>query len=273
MPDVLEKAATAGVQPSKLLQQKIDSLRSKHVMVALLTGLAMAVAVEIEMLGLGMFVDWWLELDWGVRLVLLLAQLGIAAFILFRMVLTPILRQPDDDELALLVEKARPQFRSRLIASLQLTRPGAIPSGASPILVDAMVEETEAVAKPVDFNAVVPTDRLKKFGAMAVMVTLLAAVALSFGGGTAMDLLKRAFLSNTPVPRKTRVVVNEGDKVIGRGTASALRLLPKGLSLGAAEWRSGFVGGGTRNFRWNKTGTTSATLAGPSRMCRIRLLT
>src|SRR4051812_35283800 len=159
-----DRAESLPIQPSPLLSHKIAALRRRHVSVAVLTGIAIAVSVAIEVLALEMFADWWLELSWSLRLVLLIAQLSVLTFILTRLVAWPLLRRPDDDEVALMVEKARPTFRSRLIASLQLTRPGAIPPGSSAALVAALVAETQTLAHSVDFNAIVPTDRLKKFG-------------------------------------------------------------------------------------------------------------
>src|SRR4029079_6971920 len=129
----ISPASPAAVQPSALLQAKIDALRQKHVMVAVATGVAMAVAVAVELLALAMFLDWLIELPWAIRLISLLLQIGVLGYIAWTATLRPFLRQPDDDELALMVEKARPAFRSRLIASLQLTRPNGIPPGASPM--------------------------------------------------------------------------------------------------------------------------------------------
>jgi hypothetical protein len=107
-----------------MLGARLARLRRKHVSTAALTGVAMAVGVGIELLALSMFLDWWLDLAWGVRLALLLGQAALFAFIALRFIATPLLHQPDDDDLALMVEKARPEFRSRLIASIQLTRTG-----------------------------------------------------------------------------------------------------------------------------------------------------
>src|SRR5688572_6973450 len=191
MPDVLQTKESAPViESSQLLGEKIAALRRRHVMVLAMTGLAMAVVVGIELLALAMFLDWWLELPWVVRLVSLLVQLGAFAYILSRFVLVPILRQPEEDELALMIEKARPEFRSRLIAAVQLARPGAVPPGASSALAIATVAETEALAGPFDFRQIVPTDRLKKFGVMAVMVPLLGLMGFVAGRETCTDLLK-----------------------------------------------------------------------------------
>src|SRR3989442_12713858 len=144
------------VGPPGLLRHKIDALRRRHLAVGAATGVAMAIVVGIELLALAMFLDWWLELPWALRLLSLIAQLGVLGYIFIRFVLAPIVRQPDEDELALMVERARPEFRTRLIAAIQLLRPGAVPPGAAHSLVGALVAETEALARPSDFRQIVP---------------------------------------------------------------------------------------------------------------------
>ena len=222
-------AAPRQIRSSALIQRRIDALRARHVLVGALTGVAMAVVVSLELLALAMFADWWLDLPWAARLVSLVAQLGVFSYILLRFIATPILRQPDDDELALMVEKARPEFRSRLIASLQLTRPAAVPAGASMSLVGALVEETEALAEPGDFRKIVPTDRLKKFGTLAVFIPLIAGLGFAAGHETCAVLLQRVCLSTVPVPRKTRIIVLEGDRIVGRGDTVRLEAFVEGI--------------------------------------------
>src|SRR5215211_750399 len=85
-------------EPSSLLSQRINALRRRHVSVAVLTGLAIAISVAIELLALEMFADWSLNLSWNTRLILLIAQIAVQVYILGWLVVVPILRQPDDDE-------------------------------------------------------------------------------------------------------------------------------------------------------------------------------
>src|ERR1041385_3977492 len=217
------------VAPSTLLAAKLAALRRKHVGVAASMGIGRVVLMSVAMLAAVMFLDWWLDLAWGVRLVLLLAQVGAVIYVLVRFVFTPLARQPDDDTLALMVEKARPEFRSRLIASIQLTRPEAVPPGASAMLVDAMVEQTEAMAEPIEFQRVVPTGQMKKATAWAVVALIAGLTMLVSGGVVTRDLLKRAFLSTTPVPRKTRIDSASGNLVIGRGDNVKLEATASGI--------------------------------------------
>jgi hypothetical protein len=217
------------IQPSPLLQQKTAALRRRHLLVAVLTGVAMALAVGIELLALAMFFDWWLDLPWGPRLVSLIAQLAVFTFIILRMVVRPLARQPDDDELALIVERARPEFRGRLIAALQLTRSPNVAAGTSAVMIDALVEETEAYAQPVDFPKIVPHDRLRRFGMLALMVLIMGLGGFIYGRAITVDLLKRVFLSTIAVPRKTRIIVPEGNKTIGRGDNVRLEAFAQGI--------------------------------------------
>ncbi len=230
-----EPVVESTLQPSSLLAGKLAALRRKHVAVAVLTGLALAVAVCVEVLGLAMLLDWLVDFPWAFRVVLLGAQCALFCYIAWRFILKPVSRQPSDDELALLVERARPALRSRLITAIQLSRPGALTYGASPVLARETVRETEQLSHPIDFSGIVPTDRLTKLGILAAIVLAIAAAALAFGQNTTLDLLKRAFLSSTPVPRKTHVVVEQPHQIIGSGDSVVLKAIAQGIVPGSGK--------------------------------------
>jgi len=229
MPVLTVPSTHSTVSPSPILIGKITALRRRVLSVAVLTGIAIAVAVGVETLALGMFLDWWLDLPRSVRALMLLGQAVVIGFILSRMVLIPMVRQPSDDELALSVEKARPEFRSRLIASIQLTRPGALGANDSASMAEAMVEQTEAMAAPQDFTAIISTERLRHIGILALSMLALALAGFFYGRAVTFDLLKRVFLSNVPVPRKTRVFVIDGNKVVGRGDNVRVEAFVQGI--------------------------------------------
>src|SRR5687767_3612619 len=168
-----QRSSEGTVHPSPMLEDKIAALRRRHLTVAVMTGISMAIGVGIELLALAMFFDWWLDLPWGLRLVSLILQAAVFTFILLRMVVRPLVQQPDDDALALMVERARPEFRGRLIASVQLTRAGEVTPGTSAVMIDALVEETEAYAQPVAFQKIVSHERLQRFGLLALMVLIM----------------------------------------------------------------------------------------------------
>lgn len=215
--------------PDALLNVKLDALRRRHVGVLALTGLAILLVVSVELLALALFVDWWLELPWAIRLGSLIAQVALATYVLLTMVIAPLIHQPDEDELALMVERARPEFRSRLIAAVQLGRSGAAAPNTSQGLVNALVQETEAMAGATDFRRVVPNDRLRIFGVMALVVLVMTAVGIFAGRDTCGVLLRRWMLSSEPVPRKTRIVVPEGDRLVGIGDNVRLEAFVQGI--------------------------------------------
>jgi hypothetical protein len=217
------------VIPSVVLAEKIAAVRHKQVGVAAGTGIGMAVGVFIILLGIAMLLDWWMDCPLGVRVVMLSAVLGVAGVIAWRFILTPVRHQPDDDTIALTVEKARPQFRSRLISSIQFPRPGVIVPGTASSLARVTIAETEALARPLDFNEVISTRELQKVSTWAIAVLALGIFSFMFGGQVSLDLLKRAFLSSTPVPRHTRVEVLTGNTRIGRGDAIRIEALARGV--------------------------------------------
>ena len=109
-------------------------------------------------------VDWLTDLPQAWRGVVLAGNLAFALYCLTRDALLPIFRGADDDTIALLVERMRPAFGSRLIASVQFV-PGGGPSiGESVALTRAMITQTEQFAASVDFRQVVAVDRLLRPG-------------------------------------------------------------------------------------------------------------
>lgn len=212
-----------------MLLTKLAAVRRKHVGVAVGTGLAMAVGAFVILIAISMLLDWWLDFPMWARAVMLAWVFGTVGYIVWKFILTPLRNQPDDDTVALAVERHFPQFRSRLISSIQFPRPHVIPPGAASSLARMTILETETLAAPLDFTDVVRTDEASKIGVWAVAVVALGLFAQMYGGETSRDLLKRAFLSSTPVPRHTRVELVGGDRIVGRGDAVKVEAFARGV--------------------------------------------
>jgi hypothetical protein len=229
-PEPIESpAALREAAANPILAARLEALRRRHVSVAVLTGLSMLVVICLEVLAVAMFLDWWQEWPMSVRLLSLLVQAGLFGWLFLAFVLRPIFRQPNEDALALMVEKARPEFRSRLIAAVQLARPGAVPPTASLALAEAVIAEAGTLAQPADFRQIVPMDSLRRFGLMAAIIPALAFGGFFYGRDICVVLLKRVFLSSTPVPRKTRIVVPVGNRVAGIGDTLRLEAFVQGI--------------------------------------------
>ncbi len=240
---------TASVPPSTLLADKIAGVRSKKTGVEIGSGVAMLLGGLTLALGIGMLLDWFLDLPWAVRFLLFLGYLAAAGHVIWHHILIPLLRQPDDDDIALLVEHGNRQFASRLIASLQLTRPGAIQNGEAPALVRSLVAETERIAGPLDFTAVIPTRQFRRLAGWAVAIVIIGSVVFWKGEEVSRDLLSRAFLSQeVQVPRKTRIGQTSGDLRIARGDNVTLFAVAKGVVPDHAKLVLKFASGRTQEF-------------------------
>jgi hypothetical protein len=216
---------------SQLLLSKISHVRHRHASVAVSSGVALAVAAITLGLAFGMLLDWWLDLPRWIRAAFLAMDLSLLTIIILYEIILPILGTPNDDEIALQVEDAHPEFRTRLIASVQLSRPEAIVAGASPSMVHEMISQTESLAETIDFSQVIPTERLSRFLVAAVLMLLIG-----IGGMLSLrrdhigrDLLSRAFLGSVEVPRKTRIDVVSGYLKLGRGDTANLIARARGV--------------------------------------------
>ena len=193
---------------------QLARVRNRTGRVALDTGIAMAVPALLAWLAVVMPLDWLIGLPRWARALFLLAGIGGSGFVLFYFGIRRWMHKPDNDHTALSIERALPEFRSRFIASVQLVRQT---ENAPPALVRALLNETVALTRQVDFHRVVKTDKLRlwlKIGATA----LVLAVALWWVGGRASwPLFQRACLVEVPLPRKTQIIGFSGDRVIAVG--------------------------------------------------------
>jgi hypothetical protein len=217
----MDHAKDGATEVSQILHSKISAVRRKHVTVATAVGVAAAIGAFALILAIGMLLDLWIPngLSYSARAALLAINLAAVVWIVLYATFGPILYGPDDDEIALMVEDAEPAFRTRLIASIQLSRPGeaALAAGSSPSLVRAMIAQAESLAGPMDFARVIKTDRLLRVVLLSLLILIVGGAAFAWGGDTSVDLFKRAFLANVPVPRKTRVLPITDNLLIARG--------------------------------------------------------
>ncbi len=217
---------------SQILRSKIAGVRGRLGIVSAATGIAMAVGALVVLIAIQMVLDFELlseGLPWFVRAAFLAFDLALIAFILFRFTIYPLLFGPDDDEIALMMERHSPEFRSRLISAIQLVRPEAVPAGASASMVRAMISETESMAQPIDFKSVVKSDRLTKLSAAAILLVIFGAALVVYTKDVSAELLKRVMLGNNEVPRKTRITPVTYTKLLARGEDVTLAVIVDGV--------------------------------------------
>jgi len=222
---------------SEQLVSKLAAVRHKHEVVSVGAGVSTAAAVFMGAVGVEMLVDWLSDLPWAkdaglpwmLRLLVLLAILAGVGLILFRQVILPILTAPDDETLALAVERFEPAFAGRLISAIQLSLPQAVAAGTSAGLVRQLVRETEEMSHQRDFTKVISGDGVVKSGAAALLLLILGAVVVNVTQPSSITLLRRAFLSTDPVPRKTRIDQISGNIKVAKGEAIAITASAAGI--------------------------------------------
>jgi uncharacterized protein DUF4175 len=196
------------------LLDRIAVVRRKKTAVAVSTGVTMAIGAVVAILAAEMLLDWLVEMPWLARLVVLLAALGAAGFIAWKHIIEPLRHRPDDDAAALMIEKALPIFRSRYIASVQLARAKEL---GSPVLVRALLAETNALAATLNFHKVVKTDRLRHVVKITAAVLAVVVTLCILAGHATLPLFARALLFNAALPRKTQILNTTGSRTLGVG--------------------------------------------------------
>jgi len=201
-----------------VLDHKLARARRRHDVVALASGVCAFGTIFLGVLALAALLDWYSSLSFINRVALLAMNLAVAGYLLFTRGLRPVLRGPSHEELALAVERSEPAFGTRLIASIQLSRPGSLAAGWSPSLVVALIGQTEAIAERIDFSRVVATDHLRRFATFAGAMLMAWMFFFFVTPATAATLLQRALLFPNVAPvHRTTITSVTGDLIIPRG--------------------------------------------------------
>src|SRR5687767_12320973 len=99
---------------SRILAGKIASVRRKHALFAALRGLLAMAGALVLLLAFEMLLDWYVDLPRKIRALLLAIDLTVLTYMLLTYVVAPMIWGPDEDEVALMVERERPEFQTRL---------------------------------------------------------------------------------------------------------------------------------------------------------------
>ncbi|MGA2500258.1 MAG: hypothetical protein ABSH20_21160, partial [Tepidisphaeraceae bacterium] len=134
-----------------------------------------------------------------------------------------------DDEIALMVEREVPTLGTRLIAAVQLARPGAVQAGASVQLARALIIQTEFLAQSINFSDVVKTDRLARTALLSALILFAGIGSFAWTQETSIELLKRTFLVDVPVPRKTRIAIAANERIIAIGDTVSIEAVVSGV--------------------------------------------
>jgi hypothetical protein len=212
--------------------------------VAVGTGASLTLTVGVAALAAVMLADWLFELSWPVRAVVFVTGCSAVGWLLYRRVVTPLQHQPDDDDVALFMERSEPGLGGRLISTVQLTRS----ENESPTLVRALVAQTETLAGSTDFASYVSPSPFMRTVAMLWIVTAMAVAGFVWGRPSSEALLKRAVLFPAPIPRQTKVICITGNQTVAQGERVMLEAKTEGRTPVSGTVTLQFASGRSQTF-------------------------
>ncbi len=217
----------------------------------------MAVPILIGWLAIAMPLDWMMELPWAARAALLLGGVGGAAFVAWRFGVREWFHQPSDEAVALRIEKALPEFRSRFIASVQLSQT----EGTT--LVSALLGETADIASRAALHEVPHRERFARWMKVSLLLLLLGGTACVLAGADVLPLFQRAILMNVQVPRKTQIANGTGNLVIAMGDDLRIEAAASGIIPATGKLRITTASGRKQEF------VLDPTAANPKNFVRL----
>ena len=198
---------------------------------------AVAVFIAVDLLAFSHFEE--PGTDRLLRALALAGVLGWIGWAVWTRILRPLRRPLDAEDMALRVEAAHPALQGRLIAALQLSRPGdPLAAGASPSLLRGLFGQTVDLAAPMDFSGVVEArDLLRAAGVAGACVAVAAGLAL-WRHEESPVALSRLLLSDAQYPAAVRFISLTGDHAVAHGGAAEIiavvdpaRTVPESVTL------------------------------------------
>jgi hypothetical protein len=233
---------------AKTLVRKLHLLGNRLANVNALSELCRGFIIIAGIISAEVLLDWLIDLNLAIRAIFLVGDLILLSWFLWRKVLIHFIRKKDEEDLALLVEKHFPVFKDRLISSIQLVKVKPEQEGISSALLKSLISETEKIARPINFNSIVDTKPLVKLLTLAILCLTICLVLCINYGDTVLPLIKRLALFNEEIPRKTKVNILTGDKVIGRGDSILISAKASGIIPSEGELIIAYESGRTAKY-------------------------
>ena len=172
--------------------------------------------------------DWWFNLPWAVRLILLVGDCAAAGTVIWRFGVRPLRHRITLEGAALRVESVLPEFRSSLISAVELARPGSSPG--SPALVRELHVRVAVRVQNTDLaRRVVSTANLKKWSKWALISVLATGICTALFWPKSRVLMERILLSQVPLPTRTVVVPISRDETVVVGADLTLAAKAEGV--------------------------------------------
>jgi hypothetical protein len=180
-------------------------LRRRYQLIALGEGVAALLLALCVLFVAQAFLDWFFEIPRWVRLIFLIGDTALLAFLYRRVLRAHLWRNLNLANTALLAERRWPELDQCLITAVELAEGNGYTTCGSPELAEQVFQHARFRADSIDFDDAAPSLTLKRRAALAlaafVFAGALAAVTLPLSG----ILVQRIFLSNKPLPTRTTV--------------------------------------------------------------------
>ncbi len=212
-----------------LLLQKIDEVRARQRSVAIGQGTARIVLAALGLIVAFFLVDWLILArstpgsgDRLARGILVAAMLITLGYVAWRSLIRVLLHSPDDDEVALKVERGHPELRGRLISTIQLRRTSDM--GGSKELIAALEEDTVAFAGGMHFTDIIDLRLVKKIALVALVLLSLAAALGAWRSDFAGAIFARLALTESSYPTAAKILSVTPGITTARGEPFSIRI-------------------------------------------------
>lgn len=183
----------------------LERLRGKITSNVVLHGFGTAITFGALWLLAAFLLDWSLHLPGPMRIFQLGLLTAIPAWFLWRELVRPLARRPDETGLAVIVERAHPDLKELLSSAVQMSRSNR-PSG-DPELVGAVIVEAERKAPSVPLEGVLdPRGPRRRAWIAFGSVALVAGVFIAWWSAASVFLARLAG-ANVPWPQRTHLAI------------------------------------------------------------------
>ncbi|MDR1190989.1 MAG: hypothetical protein LBK60_04895 [Verrucomicrobiales bacterium] len=179
--------------------------------------------------------DWLFNLPLTARALLLAVDAAVFLWLFATRIVKPLRRRRDLRAAALLVERARPEFKTSLISTVELCANPGVTAGGAELARQLAARTAALVAGRRLAREVVPARPLKSRLCWLAATLAVTAGVFFFFRPQAVVLLQRVLLANVALPTKTRVVPVSGDLHIVAGADVELAARAGGVVPGAAR--------------------------------------
>lgn len=177
-------------------------------------------------------VDWAFHVSGGMRLVFLVMLILGAAWLARRYLVRPLSVPVRDLDLALRIERTRPELRNRLSSTVAfLQTPPDDPLAGSPTLRENVITQTIADSEAVAFTEIVDPRRSRRVGGIAAAVMGVAIALVATSPLDAAIALRRLFnpLTGPAWPQRTRLEIVAAPGKIAKGDAFTVEVKVGGV--------------------------------------------